>query len=277
MTVLKKVLATGISACGGGLVLYSLYNQNLEKFKVNASWTTNYTPQVPWDFNWDRRNPESLVKPCKGKEDEARYNAEIANATPTAKRHIILIRHGQYNLDGKSDVEKFLTPIGKEQAAMTGKRLKELGHNYTHLTVSTMTRAKETASIIQGFLPSSVKVTHCSMLEEGAPIPPEPPVGDWRPEPHFFQDGARIEAAFREHIHRASPKQKEDSYEVIVCHGNVIRFFLCRVLQFPADAWLRISLRHASLSILTILPSGRVVLRSVGDTGHFPPQLLTST
>lgn len=67
---------------------------------------------------------------------------------------------------------------------MTGKRLKELGHDYTHLTVSTMTRAKETASIIQGFLPSSVKVTHCSMLEEGAPIPPEPPVGDWRPEPH---------------------------------------------------------------------------------------------
>lgn len=44
----------------------------------------------------------------------------------------------------------------------------------------------------------------------------------------FFEDGARIEAAFRKHIHRADPKQKQDSYEVIVCHANVIRYFVCR-------------------------------------------------
>jgi len=229
-------------------------------------------------FNWDRRNPESLVKPSKGKEDDARYNAQIANVTPTAKRHIILIRHGQYNTDGKNDIERYLTPIGREQAALAGQRLKELGHSYTHLIVSTMTRAQETAAIIKEHLPPTVAVSHCAMLEEGAPIPPEPPVGDWKPEPYqFFEDGARIEAAFRKHIHRASASQKEDSYEVIVCHGNVIRYFLCRVLQFPGDAWLRIALRHASMSIITILPSGRVVLRSVGDTGYFPTHLLTST
>ena len=44
----------------------------------------------------------------------------------------------------------------------------------------------------------------------------------------FFQDGARIEAAFRHFFHRASPDQKEDSTEVIVCHANVIRYFVCR-------------------------------------------------
>lgn len=44
----------------------------------------------------------------------------------------------------------------------------------------------------------------------------------------FFSEGARIEAAFRRYIHRASPKQKTDSYEVIVCHANVIRYFVCR-------------------------------------------------
>lgn len=44
----------------------------------------------------------------------------------------------------------------------------------------------------------------------------------------YHEDGARIEAAFRHHIHRADPKQKEDSYEIIVCHANVIRYFVCR-------------------------------------------------
>lgn len=48
----------------------------------------------------------------------------------------------------------------------------------------------------------------------------------------YHEDGARIEAAFRRYIHRADPKQKEDSYEIIVCHANVIRYFVCRfVLQ----------------------------------------------
>ena len=43
-----------------------------------------------------------------------------------------------------------------------------------------------------------------------------------------FQDSARIEAAFRKYIHRADANQSEDSYEIIVCHANVIRYFVCR-------------------------------------------------
>ena len=44
----------------------------------------------------------------------------------------------------------------------------------------------------------------------------------------FFVEGARIEAGFRKYFHRADPDQKEDSVEVIVCHANVIRYFVCR-------------------------------------------------
>ena len=43
-----------------------------------------------------------------------------------------------------------------------------------------------------------------------------------------FQDGPRIEAAFRKYVHRATSDQSEDSYEIIVCHANVIRYFVCR-------------------------------------------------
>ncbi len=46
----------------------------------------------------------------------------------------------------------------------------------------------------------------------------------------FFEDGARIEGAFRKHFHRAEPDQKEDSFEIVVCHANVIRYFVCRLV-----------------------------------------------
>lgn len=44
----------------------------------------------------------------------------------------------------------------------------------------------------------------------------------------FFQDGPRIEAAFRKHLHRADVDQVGDSVEIYVCHANVIRYFVCR-------------------------------------------------
>ena len=92
----------------------------------------------------------------------------------------------------------------------------------------------------------------------------------------FFQDGARIEAAFRKYFHRADATQEKDSYELLVCHANVIRYFVCRILQFPAEGWLRFSLNHASITWVSIYPSGRVVMRMVGDSGHIPPEFVTS-
>jgi hypothetical protein len=47
----------------------------------------------------------------------------------------------------------------------------------------------------------------------------------------FFQDGARIEAAFRKYFHRADCEQKCDTVEILVCHANVIRYFVCRWVQ----------------------------------------------
>ena len=47
----------------------------------------------------------------------------------------------------------------------------------------------------------------------------------------FFRDGARIEAAFRKYFHRASPTQDKSTIEVVVCHANVIRYFVCRYVN----------------------------------------------
>ncbi|XP_016336867.1 serine/threonine-protein phosphatase PGAM5, mitochondrial isoform X2 [Sinocyclocheilus anshuiensis] len=243
---------------------------------VRAAQTPAWPTANGWDYNWDKRDPSSLVN---GKRKESAGDSgspDAENSKPKATRHIFLIRHSQYNLKGDGDKEKILTPLGREQAEYTGQRLAALGLKYDVLIHSSMTRATETANIISKYLPVAELVS-CDLLREGAPIEPVPPVTHWKPEAVYHEDGARIEAAFRRYIHRADPKQKEDSYEIIVCHANVIRYFVCRALQFPAEGWLRMGLNNGSITWLTIRPSGRVALRALGDSGFMPPDKLTRT
>jgi len=240
-----------------------------------------------WDWNWDHRQAE---------DEEPNENKN----KPLATRNIILIRHGQYNLDGTKDSERYLTSLGIEQAKLTGLRLAELSLPFTHIAQSRMTRAVQTAKIISEALPDVPLLAEDGLLNEGAPIAPEPlnrwkpqhyedgllnegepvqeePASGWIPYHEFAVDGARIEAAFRKYFHRADVEQEKDSYEVIVCHANVIRYFVCRALQLPPEAWLRISLMNASTTWLVIRPNGDVHCRGLGEAGHMPPEMRTTT
>ncbi|KAL0818409.1 hypothetical protein ABMA28_008880 [Loxostege sticticalis] len=278
----QKIAIISLGAVGGGFAYYQINStRNDKKFDVYNSWTTNYTPTVKWDKNWDHREPECIVKPLRSDsvkpEDENKYNEQIEKAKSKAVRHLFLIRHGQYNVEGLTDKERILTELGRKQADLTGQRLACLDIKWDLIVRSTMTRAQETAKIIQQHLDKNIEVKDCQLIEEGAPVPPEPPVGHWRPEPRqFFQDGARIEAAFRRYFHRAPPEQTQDSYTLLVCHANVIRFFVCKALQFPPEGWLRIALNHGSITWVSILPSGNVVLRTLGETGHMEPKFISS-
>lgn len=137
-------------------------------------------------FKHFSRDPASLVKPIKSKatpEDENKYNERLEAVKPTAVRHLILIRHGQYNLDGATDLDRFLTEKGRKQAACTGERLKLLEIPFDKIIRSTMTRAQETGKIISTHI-VNIPIENCSLIEEGAPIAPQPPIGHWHPEPH---------------------------------------------------------------------------------------------
>ncbi|NP_001291139.1 phosphoglycerate mutase family member 5 [Esox lucius] len=247
---------------------------------VPQTWSPSRDHTVTgWDSNWDKRDPLTLTNgKRKIKEKEIsieELNTEVENNKPKATRHIFLIRHSQYNLNGTMDKERILTPLGREQAEYTGQRLAALGLKYDVMVHSTMTRATETANIISKHLPDVEKVS-CDLLREGSPVEPVPSIS-WKPDCAYHEDGARIEAAFRRYIHRADAKQTEDSYEIIVCHANVIRYFVCRALQFPPEGWLRLGLNNGSITWLTIRPSGRVGLRMMGDSGFMPPDKLTRT
>lgn len=216
-----------------------------------------------WDYNWDKRKSLNADKNSRTLEKSK------------ACRHIILIRHGQYHYFD-DDAECHLTSLGRDQLDLTGRRLRQLNFPYSRIVYSTMTRAIESTDEIIKHLPG-VPTVPCDLIREGAPFPPEPPVQNWPPEGQkaYEEDGPRIEAAFEKYIHRADPSQTEDSYEIFVCHANVIRYFVCRALQLPPEAWIRVSLDHGSLTWLIIRPSGTVSLRWLGNSGYMPPDKLS--
>ena len=64
------------------------------------------------------------------------------------------------------------------------------------------------------------------------------------------------------------PRVSQHEYDIVVCHGNVIRYMALRALQLPPEAWLRLCTYNCSLTHLKIRPTGSVSMISLGDTGH---------
>mmetsp|Transcript_11495 Transcript_11495/g.26995 ORF Transcript_11495/g.26995 Transcript_11495/m.26995 type:complete len:362 (+) Transcript_11495:241-1326(+) len=257
-----------------------------------------------WDTNWDGLEPVSTGN----KDEDRRRKRQLRKEGVT--RHVILIRHGQYNEREKLDENRKLTPLGREQADYTGKRLREMiegvagtgfsGCNVKVVRVSNMARAKETADIIASHLPGVERAEPDPGLNEGRPAHNIPGGSASTSTIEKTDDHQpRIEAAFERYFHRAidlpteggssddkgsttdennardpnSGEQREGSrheFEIIVCHANVIRYFLCRALQIPPEAWLRLCTFNCSLTYLTIRPTGTVSCRMLGDIGHLP-------
>jgi serine/threonine-protein phosphatase PGAM5 len=137
--------------------------------------------------------------------------------------------------------------------------------------VSDMARAKETAQLIAKELGSSIQVDEPDpLLNEALPSPMIPIRPDIEgAEEEIDANHDRIERAFRKYIYRSTNEEdNEDEFEIIVCHGNVIRYFFCRALQLPPEAWLRMSIFNCSLTYLMVRPTGTVSARMLGDIGH---------
>lgn len=160
---------------GGAAIWY--FNKHEIKTVFNATKT-------PWDYNWDQRDLNESQVTSKIVKRSADDNTDVIEKKSTAKRHLILIRHGQYNIDGAKDDERHLTPLGRIQAEITGERLRKLEFPFTDVVISTMRRAQETGKIILEQLPAckTLQITHEPLIEEGAPIAPEPKMGGFRPE-----------------------------------------------------------------------------------------------
>ena len=86
---------------------------------------------------------------------------------------------------------------------------------------------------------------------------------------------ANLEKAFEE-IFIPSPDSR-DRNDIIVCHGNVIRYFVTKVLKVDPMSWLQMSITNCSLTIIRVLPDGTTKLDTFSDYGHIPENMRTFT
>ena len=200
--------------------------------------------------------------------------AQENNTQRKGERTLYLIRHGQYDHDDERDpdVGKSLVPLGIAQSRLISNRLKSIPVKMSSLISSTMTRARETAMIINRNFPE-LKLQQSTLIRECTPPTWREDIME-RENPEDLKTCTdNLDAAFSKYF-IPSPDE-EDRNDIIVCHGNVIRYFVTKVLKVETMSWLQMTMGNCGLTVVRIKPDGSMKLVSFNDMGHIPPNLQT--
>jgi serine/threonine-protein phosphatase PGAM5 len=231
-----------------------------------------------------------------------------------AKTVIHLVRHGQYSrlipdeTGGEPATEWAvrsdggLTPLGAEQAGLTAGRLREYPVGAIHC--SSLPRAAQTAAIIAEEFPG-IRVQSSRLLWECIPYvsPSIAALLPSLPEEDIARGQERAAQAYERYIERAptgepstgkastrnAPTGKASTgnvstgnvptgsdHEVVVCHGNLIRYFVARVMGGELDAWVRMGTFHCGISQIEIVDDWAVLVCH-NDSGHLPADKRTGS
>jgi serine/threonine-protein phosphatase PGAM5 len=200
--------------------------------------------------------------------------APASSVTPApAARTIYLVRHGEYVADASADPKlgPGISPLGVAQAHLVGARLAGLPVAFDAMYVSPMQRARDTAAIIAQDFPGR-SFTVLDDLAECTPPTRDAKLMAGETPADLAACSAQLDRVFAKYFQPATGSERT---ELFVCHGNVIRSLVVRALGVDPDAWLTMSVGHASITRIRIAADGRIKVISVGDVGHLPPNLLT--
>jgi serine/threonine-protein phosphatase PGAM5 len=180
-------------------------------------------------------------------------------------RTLLLVRHGQYAPDSGGR----LTDVGQEQARQTGAWLATHleGTRVDALWSSTLPRARETAGLIAPRL-GSPKVRAVGVLREGMYSKIK---GYEVPASEREEDRTRADAAYR----RFFKTTRADRLEIVVCHGNLIRYLVCRALHVSVLRWTRMNSNHCATTRILVRDTGAVRVVTYNETAYLPPKLVT--
>jgi broad specificity phosphatase PhoE len=197
---------------------------------------------------------------------------------------ILLVRHGHYERTGDhGDTVWGLTPLGRRQAARTGRRLVQLIESaqgkFEGLFASPWPRALQTAEIAAHELNiDRIKVK--PYLHEVLPLLDIDKIAEFGAHPGlpFTTPEERVMTVkqierVRERFFRAP---RTTSFCVIFTHGNLIRYLVTNTLRLPYEAWSRFDCSHCGITELRVYPEGFEALISYNDTGHLPTSLITT-
>ncbi len=185
-------------------------------------------------------------------------------------RTVWLLRHGQESPDRPRPLGGHLTELGRQQAVLAAQRIADLP--VQRIVASTLHRAAETAQIVAARFPA-VEIEYTEDLWECTPaIPPHlaaylPAL----PSETIAANQARLDRAYQRYF----VEDETPGMTLLVCHGNVIRYLLCRALDLPGEEFARFDIFNCGLCRVdwkTVL--GRQVT-GVNDAGHLPLEMQT--
>lgn len=183
-------------------------------------------------------------------------------------QHLLyLVRHGQYITDVHNRKAGSLTALGRQQARATARRLAELP--ISAIYHSDIQRAVETSAIISAAL-GDVPVSATRLLREMSP-----PVT--RAMRHLY--GANVtdfqpsvtqgKALFKKFF--VPSRSKQDRLDVLVAHGNLIRYLVRLTLNDKAEHWSLLGTSNCGVTVISIgkTRETRYLIR-FNDVGHLP-------
>lgn len=198
------------------------------------------------------------------------YGAETG--APTA-RTIVLVRHGYYVPDLAADkrLGPHLAPIGVAQAQLAGARLAGLPTRFDAMYVSPVQRARDTAAVIAGDFPGRRFEVIDDLAECTPPARRAEIMAHEKPK-DLAACKVQFDRLFARYFKPAAGHERTD---LLVCHGNVIRYLVTRALGVDTTAWLEMSVGNASITVIRVEADGRFKVMSVGDRGYLPASMFT--
>ena len=183
--------------------------------------------------------------------------------------YVYLIRHGIYDPDTSRNADDVVTnglnALGHEQARLIGARLEALPVAPASLVSSDYRRARETAEDIGRLLGRAPVLD--TLIHECSPASDRADYMKSHSPDEIAACDSNLARAWAKYM---VPTPDADRHDVLVCHGNVIRWFVSRALAGGPLRWSWMEIANGSLTILAVRPDGTTRLVCFSDVGHLP-------
>ena len=191
-----------------------------------------------------------------------------AGRAGTGVHYLYLVRHGIYDRDPavtNDSIGNGLNALGHEQAKLIGARLAALPIRFDRLVSSGLLRAVQTADDMG--VAMKMKPVRDAVLNECTPTSSNARImAGENPAEVAACDSLRA-VQWQRYF---TPTPERDTFDVLVCHGNIIRWTFLRAVSGAVQGWANLDIGNASLTIIAVRPDGSTRAVMYSDVGHLP-------